>query len=554
MANISYGVNILPKTNNTYTLGNSDYKWNIYGKTIDTDDIIANNKITSGTRDSQASEGYGSLAVGESVVASGYYSTAFGNHASAQSIGSFAQGYHSAAVGLFSTAMGGNTTALYRYTVAIGMNNTVRTIPIWTSGTTYNIGDIVRFNGEVLECTETNSDTASSPAISKWKIHYGVALVVGNGEMGQSASNALTLLYDGRLSINGDMYVNANADGSGGDKVLTSVPVMTGATSSTAGASGLVPAPATTDVDKFLRGDGTWTEAVVDVSGKADKDTSATEGNLAEFDANGNPVDSGFTGDDLIKVQDATPTNPATKIWLPATAPSGIVVPTADEVAGATSAQVKAGTETGHPVTPSVQHNAVFYGLAKLAGVDLALSSNAVGTFPDDAKIAIQKMLGIYDAPWELIANGTVTNAATEDIEVTLDNNNTAFQLTDVFVYVVVSATESAASYGDYGKVRYYYTDNNYEETLAGNMSVAVGASDRIFYAGIERQNGATRRFSTTNNSHGNNGNIAYFATNNASSQLLPFTINDKRYYNKIVFRQILGKVTYRIYGKRRWD
>jgi hypothetical protein len=30
MANISYGVNILPKTNNTYTLGNSDYKWNIY--------------------------------------------------------------------------------------------------------------------------------------------------------------------------------------------------------------------------------------------------------------------------------------------------------------------------------------------------------------------------------------------------------------------------------------------------------------------------------------------------------------------------------------------
>lgn len=31
MANISYGVNIIPKTNNTYTLGNSDYKWsNIY--------------------------------------------------------------------------------------------------------------------------------------------------------------------------------------------------------------------------------------------------------------------------------------------------------------------------------------------------------------------------------------------------------------------------------------------------------------------------------------------------------------------------------------------
>ena len=31
MANISYGVNIIPKTNNAYTLGNSSYKWsNIY--------------------------------------------------------------------------------------------------------------------------------------------------------------------------------------------------------------------------------------------------------------------------------------------------------------------------------------------------------------------------------------------------------------------------------------------------------------------------------------------------------------------------------------------
>ena len=30
-----------------------------------------------------------------------------------------------------------------------------------------------------------------------------------------------------------------------------------------------------------------------DISGKADKDTDAVTGNIAEFDANGNPVDSG---------------------------------------------------------------------------------------------------------------------------------------------------------------------------------------------------------------------------------------------------------------------
>ena len=46
--------------------------------------------------------------------------------------------------------------------------------------------------------------------------------------------------------------INAKAD-------TTDLPsVMTGATSQIAGTSGLVPAPTTTDVDKYLKGDGTW--------------------------------------------------------------------------------------------------------------------------------------------------------------------------------------------------------------------------------------------------------------------------------------------------------
>lgn len=34
MANMNFGVNILPKANNTYTLGNSDYKWNIFANSL----------------------------------------------------------------------------------------------------------------------------------------------------------------------------------------------------------------------------------------------------------------------------------------------------------------------------------------------------------------------------------------------------------------------------------------------------------------------------------------------------------------------------------------
>ena len=39
-----------------------------------------------------------------------------------------------------------------------------------------------------------------------------------------------------------------------------------------------------------------------DISGKADKDTSATAGNIAKFDANGNPVDSGIAATDLATI------------------------------------------------------------------------------------------------------------------------------------------------------------------------------------------------------------------------------------------------------------
>lgn len=41
-------------------------------------------------------------------------------------------------------------------------------------------------------------------------------------------------------------------------EAVATITAFTGATSSVAGSAGLVPAPTTTDVDKYLKGDGTW--------------------------------------------------------------------------------------------------------------------------------------------------------------------------------------------------------------------------------------------------------------------------------------------------------
>lgn len=62
-----------------------------------------------------------------------------------------------------------------------------------------------------------------------------------------------------------------------------------------------------------------------------------------------------------------------------------------------TSAYIKSGTNNYRPIVPSLQHESVFYGLAKIAGYDEKNSTLAVGTYTNEAKTAIKQMLGIHD-------------------------------------------------------------------------------------------------------------------------------------------------------------
>lgn len=65
-------------------------------------------------------------------------------------------------------------------------------------------------------------------------------------------------------------------------------------------------------------------------------------------------------------------------------------------VARAYPDHIKAGTQSYRPITPIEQHTSTFYGLAKAAGdTTQSASANTVGTYTDDAKAAIQTMLGV---------------------------------------------------------------------------------------------------------------------------------------------------------------
>lgn len=82
------------------------------------------------------------------------------------------------------------------------------------------------------------------------------------------------------------------------------------------------------------------------------------------------------------------------------------------------SARVKAGTNYYRPLVPLIQHEAAFYGLAKAAGdTTQSASSNAVGTYTDNAKASIKSMLGIVDG-----STGTVSVSGTTPAITAIEN------------------------------------------------------------------------------------------------------------------------------------
>jgi len=84
----------------------------------------------------------------------------------------------------------------------------------------------------------------------------------------------------------------------------------------------------------------------------------------------------------------------------------------------ATSALIKTGANRFRPITPDLQHESVFYGLAKAAGSDEKNSTLPVGQYTDSAKTAIKNMLGVIDG------GGTISETITgTDPTITAQNN-----------------------------------------------------------------------------------------------------------------------------------
>jgi len=122
----------------------------------------------------------------------------------------------------------------------------------------------------------------------------------------------------------------------------------------------------------------------------------------------------------------------------------------------ASESDIKGGTEELKPLTPNREHMATFYGLAKAAGYDEKDSTLPVGTYTEEAIIAIQKMLGVYQAPWELIEDFTLEEDG--DFDKSAEPDGTLYNFRSAYVRITVppNSTSIASGYG-----RWYFVDEN---------------------------------------------------------------------------------------------
>ena len=221
----------------------------------------------------------------------------------------------------------------------------------------------------------------------------------------------------------------------------------------------------------------------------------------------------------------------------------------------ASSAQVKGGFKSNFAIDPAHQHESAFYGLAKAAGADMASSSNPVGTYTDAAKVAIQKMLGIYEAPWELIREDTFTNDTEADHVITVDGNGESFELTDVVLMFETPVQETESAKGTYGDITFYDGNTAILSPECGSWTQAANGAAHGCTMIIEQNGCLLRSAFSRSTTHTNGGNMQwrYGKGFDAPMQSVRYMQTPTK-FTKINILKVTGTGHYILLGKRKWN
>ena len=133
-------------------------------------------------------------------------------------------------------------------------------IDFYAVGESYEVGDIVIYNGNIYQCITAHTATSTFDATKWTEISASGGVDLPEWQVNTSYTAGKYLVHEGTVyKVDNDF--TSGTTFSGTNLTAYIAPIMQGATSSADGKAGMVIKPTTTDVDKFLKGDGTWGNA-----------------------------------------------------------------------------------------------------------------------------------------------------------------------------------------------------------------------------------------------------------------------------------------------------
>lgn len=179
----------------------------------------------------------------------------------------------------------------------------------------------------------------------------------------------------------------------------------------------------------------------------------------------------------------------------------------------------------------------------------------------DEAKIAIQKMFGIYEAPWELINEETFTNETSDNYGINTDSNGDALELTDAILLFETPQQETQAVFGGSGAIRHYFKGKSFFLTNeCTGYTQASNSSARGSVSILEQNKNMLHLSRISSTAVSNNGGYgSRYGTNfgeplGVGDRVSYLLLEEPIYINRIVIMAVTGTGHYKLYGKRKWQ
>ena len=416
------GYNVTARGNNSFATGNTTSALG--------NQAHAEGNNSSAIGDNSHAEGLNGYASGNQSHAEGGNSKATGNQAHAEGSTTTASGTNAHSEGLAATASGYNSHAEGNTTTASGTNSHAEGYNTKAKNKSQHVGG------------EYNVEDPSSNVASE---RGTFVEIIGNGEEDFLRSNARALDWEGNEYLSGDLYVNCNDDSTGGNKVMIEPSVQ--------GTAGQV-----------LTSDGNGGQSWQDPTGG---------GTVTDVQVNGTSVLNG-QGVANVPVADQSVLGVVqlNRLYGIGAVGNGFI-----GINKADDNMIKTGTENNRPIVPSNTHTSVFYGLAKAAGDNTqSQSSNAVGQYTNEAKTAIQNMLGVPDASNVLTVNmkGTANGVASLDSTGKVPSSQLPSYVDDVVEYASLSSFPNPGSSG----IIYVALDTNKTYRWSGSEYIEISSVD----------------------------------------------------------------------------